>query len=347
MTRILFKVAGGPDRYNNPAVRLAEAFFVLAGLSLGIFLGWLMDRSRFALDRMPARIRPGIDPESMRIYALALAVAWAVMALSAPLSISGRMTVPPVGLSTAALAGFAAGAMMTLLAGGPLSFLLGAGATRLSGLVVFFFWFAGVIAGSNGLLAPAVEWLQKAGPRDQSLAELLGAPAWMLFAAFSVALMIALLRVPVRVRIGTMEWPKQGFGFGLLLCAGWGLALYGGDSEGLNAVQAVGAVWEGFTGGRLWLQPSLLVGVGLAVWGFLGACRRREFFSSGPGSSGEFIFLAMGGFLLGLACALAGADPAARLFFSVSSLSVGGCLFAIAFWLGARSAAALEARGKG
>jgi hypothetical protein len=143
-----------------------------------------------------------------------------------------------------------------------------------------------------------------------------------------------MLRLPVRVRPGWMEWPRQGLLFGVVISVGWLLALKAGNYNGLNLVDAVEDAWTGLTGGKLWLRPALLLCLGLGAWGFLRAIRTGRVFSDPIGGWRAALALVGAAFLLGLAGALGKGEPLAYAFFGAGILQTSAILFVAGMWGG-------------
>lgn len=329
---------------------LAEGAWSAGALLLGGALARLLHRSGFSLDRAFRWAMLRGDPTWFRGYAFALCGVWILLGLGAlgpwrdlgqPLAVSPLATM---------LAGFASGLAIGVLAGCPLSLGAGAGGTDVRAVAAFAAWVGGVLLGTRGPLAPFFEWIQRAGPaelRAMRLAELLGVPQALLLLACGAAAFAWLSRAPVRVAPGTVEWPKLGAWLAGLTLAGWAVARHGGETGGLNAVEAVDDAWSGVTGAPLWLAPSVLAGVGLLATAFAGAVGGRRLVPATVVSWPDLAILLAGGGLLGLASALAGGDPASRALFGMGVLHLGSAVFTLALCCGAWLVGILEWEARG
>lgn len=345
---------------------LTDALPLLAGLALGALLARLIERSGFSLDRA---LRWGAsygEREWRRAWWLAVALLWLAAALFSFTSACSLARPIPVGPVAAAVSGLVAGLALAVLAGDIVSLALGLGRTCLPSTLAFFGWVAGYLVCAHGPLSGLTGWLRSlppAGLDEARLTEVAGELAaaggehlrpigeslvGFLVPAFAAVIVIArLLKEPVRVAPRRMEWPKQGFGLALLVILGWVLAVWGGESTGLNAVLAAEALWDAAVGGRLWLHPSLLVAAGLIGYALLKALRLRILFPREVASRRHALVMIAAGGLLGFSSALAAGDPSAHAFFGVSTLSIGSLIFTLSIWIGARFAGKLDRRRHG
>ncbi|MEK7476095.1 MAG: YeeE/YedE thiosulfate transporter family protein [Candidatus Coatesbacteria bacterium] len=345
---------------------LTDALPLLAGLALGAWLARLVEKSGFSLDRV---LRWGASygqTEWRRAWVLALALLWLASAALSLTPLHDAAKPIPVGPVAAVVAGLIAGAAMAILAGDVVSLGFGMGRTCLVSTTAFAAWVAGYLLMSHGPLASLTVWLRSIGPaglEESRLPGLAGAAsalagehlrpvgeavaAFLVPAALGLIACARLLREPVRVSPGRMEWPKQGAGLALLVALGWAIAIWGGETSGLNAVSAVETVREAAMGGRLWLHPSLLVTAGLVGYAFLKSLRLRTLFPRAVSSKRHAVIVVAAGGLLGVASAVAGGDPSAHAFFGLSTLSVGSMLFAVSTWMGARFAGRFDRRRHG
>jgi len=345
---------------------LTDALPLLAGLALGALLARLVERSGFTVDRA---IRWG-STYGQREWRLAwwsaLALLWltaSVLSLTPFRDAGHPIAVGPVA---AVVAGLIAGPAMGVLGGDVVSLGFGLGRTCLHSAVGFLAWIGGYLIAAHGLAAPLTRWLRAAGAGgldEMRLAGVAGSAtalggehlrplgealvAFLVPAAAGLFVIVRLLREPVRVSPGRMEWPKQGFGLALLVVLGWALAVHGGEASGLNAVAAVETVRAAAIGGQLWLHPSLLVTAGVIGYGLLKALRLRTFFPRTVASKRHAVVVVVAGGALGVASALAGGDPSAHAFFGMSTLSVGSMLFVVSAWIGARLAGRFDRRRRG
>jgi len=345
---------------------LTDALPLLAGLALGAWLARLVEKSGFSLDRV---LRWGAaygQREWRRAWWLALALLWLASSMLSLTYLRDAARPIPLGPLAAVVAGLIAGAAVAILSGDVVSLGFGLGRTCLVSTTAFVAWVGGCLLAAHGPLAPLTGWLRSfgAGGLDEArLPGLAGAAtalagehlrpvgeavaAFFVPAAAALFVFVLLLRAPVRVSPGRMEWPKQGAGLALLVALGWALAIWGGETSGLNAVSAVETVREAAVGGRLWLHPSLLVTAGLVGYALLKSLRQRTLFPRTVASRRHAVVVVAAGGLLGVASAVAGGDPSAHAFFGLSTLSVGSLLFAVSIWIGARLAGRFERRRHG
>ncbi len=322
----------------------------LASLAFGAFLAWLLERSQFSFDRVFRWTIVKGESEWMRAYVLTLALVWMALGLA---SLGPWLDpVSPVAVSPLAtmIAGFVSGLAVSVLGGCPLSLALGAGQRSLKAVTALAGWVAGILIGLQGPLKPLIEWIQMAGPteiQEVRIAELAGLPQWLLLVLCGLGVFGWLLRAPVNVSPKAQEWPKQAVGFAALTCAGWALAMSGGESGGLNGVTAVENVWTGVTGAGWEKHPSLLVGAGLIGFGFLRALRRPPQSLGTVNSIWEFVILAAASLLLGLSSALAGGCPAAHALFGVGFLNLSSTVFVLALLCGGSLMGLLEWKNLG
>jgi len=309
---------------------------ILAALALGVFLGWLLDRSRFNFDKVFRWPSAKGNREWMYAWLFALSVVWLAMGIAFLNHWCDVQKLPDIGPIASLLSGFLSGAAIGLLGQCPLTIVLGAGAMSLWALAAFASWAAGLLVGLHTVLAiPIVGiqgWLINYG--WQGVSDFIGIPRWIVLLVFAVGFMVWMMRLPVSVRPKQMEWPKQGVLFGVAVSIGWLLALKGGNFGGLNLVEAVDDVWVGLTGGKLWLRPALLVSVGMAGWGFVRSIRMGKVFADPLKEWKPALALAGAAFLLGLAGALGKGCPLAHAFFGTGILHFGSLLFVAGMWGG-------------
>jgi glucose-6-phosphate isomerase/transaldolase/glucose-6-phosphate isomerase len=319
---------------------------IAVGLSLGLLLGRVLDRSRFTLaTAVPARGRI----EAFYSVSLALALVWfalGIMRLAVRgLSLSG----PSVGIVPAAIGGLVSGLALGYLGACPLVTVMETGHLRAMAAATFAGWVSGIIIFFHSPAAALVE-----GTESVSLLTLVhGIPGGPVFLVLGAVVFIPLLQVMVNVYPGLMEWPKTGAWLAGLTLAGWWLGRLGGDSGGLNAVPAVRDLASVFYGDGSFDCPVLCTGIGIVAYGvgdrlFVGRWKDRIRPSS-AGLAGTFI----AGCILGAGNAIAGGDPAAHVFFGVGSLGLGSAVFTVVLaagiYLGAYSTRkfAGSTRGKG
>jgi hypothetical protein len=345
---------------------LMDGLPLIAGLALGALLARLLEKSGFSLDRVIRWAAVHGDREWRRAWWLALALLWLVSAGLSLTSWGDAMKPVAVGPVAAVLAGVAAGVSMAILGGDVVSLGYDAGFTSLPAVAAFLAWIAGYLVAARGPLGQLTDWLRDIRPFGLDEARLAGlagtaaslggehlrpvgdaVAAFLVPAAAAVFILVRLLREPVRVAPGRMEWPKQGLGLALIVILGWVIAATGGEASGLNAVSAVETVRDAAVGGRLWLHPSLLVTAGIMGYAFLKALRVRSLFPRAVTSGRHAAIVVAAGFLLGAASALAAGDPSAHAFFGLSMLSVGSVLFTASMWLGSRLAGRFERRRHG
>jgi hypothetical protein len=342
---------------------LTDALPLLAGLALGAMLGRLVDKSGFSIDRAFRRVAADRDREWRRAWWLAMALLWLASAAVSLTPLRDAAKPIPLGPVAGLLAGVLAGAAMAVLGGDVVSSGYGTGLTSLPAAVAFIAWIAGLMAGSHGALARVTEWVRLADPAGLAEARLTGlggaaaamagehlrpigesVAGFLVPLAAGVLILARLARDPVRVAPGRMEWPKQGLGLAFIVILGWALAIWGGETSGLNAVTAAETVRDAAVGGRLWLHPSILVTAGVMGYAFLKALRLRSIFPHLIGSLRGAVITAAAGFVLGIASALAGGDPSAHAFFGLSTLSVGSAVFVASVWIGTRLAGRFDRR---
>lgn len=328
---------------------MTEWLGVAAAILLGGLTGRLLDRSGFSFDRAFRAPALDGDAESLRGWLLGLSL---LLLGAGALGAAGIEPVRPgpLGPVAAVLAGLVAGIAGAIIAADPLTVTHGAGRTRLPHVVALLGWVGGVAAGSAGALGQLVVWIGGAGPweiREVRLSDLAGLPAWAVQLGVGALIAVRLLRVTVEVRPGRMEWPRTGTGIALGVAAGAALAVLGGESSGLNAVTAARTVIDAPMVGKLWLHPSLLVGCGLLLHGFMAALREGRLFPGLPGVPGSLAIRGAAGFMLGLACALAGGDPVSHACFGLPALSLGSAVFVLACGCGALLMGVFEWRLRG
>jgi hypothetical protein len=250
------------------------------------------------------------------------------------------------GLGAAILAGLVAGPSLVVLRTCPLSSVLGTGHTAVRAALVLAGWTLGVLTGTHGILAPVVLAARGIGaePGGLWLGDLPPFGVLVVSVTAALGLLAWLLKEPVTVSPREMEWPKQASGLLAASLLGWTLAIHGGEPAGLNGVVAVEDAWAGLAGGRLWLGPSLLAGVGLMGFGITGAVRRKGLFSDPVRGATEFLVVVGASFALGVSSAISGGCPAFHAVFGASVMSLGSIAFVLSAFLGARLTARYLAR---
>lgn len=304
---------------------------------MGAFLGWVLERSGFGF----ARVLSG-GSESERhagfAYLLALAACWVVMGAFCAGRWQALVAPRSLGLGAAVLAGLVAGPSLVVLRACPLGSVLGTGHTAVRAALILAGWTVGVLTGTHGILAPVVMAARGTGADVGGLwMGDLPSPAILLVPAVAaVGVVVWLLREPVTVSPGAMEWPKQAAGLAAACLLGWTLAIHGGEPSGLNGVVAVEDAWAGLSGGRLWLGPSLLAGVGIMGFGITGAVRRKGLFTDPVSGLTELLIVVGASFALGVSSAISGGCPAFHAFYGASVFSLGSIAFVLSAFLGAR-----------
>lgn len=311
----------------------ATALSWAPGIVAGLWLAGIFDRSGLTLDRVFRGAALTGEPEALHGWMLAAALVWLVyagLALAPDMSI--RRFAPAYSPIAALLGGFLCGVAVSVLADDPFTLALGAGRTRSAALAAFPAWVAGLAAAHADPLAGPLARLQRSGPvelQDPSLAALLGLPEWTLPAVAGLGALGWLLRQPVVVRPGRLEWPLAGAALAAIAIGGWVLAAHTGMGQG----------------------PAPVLGMlaGLAGAGFLTAwrVRPRGWLPGGRPAWPELVIRIAAGFALGLASALALGHPAIFAAIFLPSLSLAGVIFVAAFGCGAFLMALLEWKARG
>jgi hypothetical protein len=321
-----------------------------AALLVGALLGRLVDRSEFSFARAVQWASIHGDGRAFHGYLLAVSLLWILAAFAPRVFVLGVAPALVVGPVAAMLAGLVSGLTLRILDADPLLLAVGTGRLSLAAMVGLAGWGAGVVLGEHGPILQLFDWIRSAGPmemREWNLGALVGLSPAILGVLLAAGVVAWLLRIPVLVRPGHMEWPVLAVWLAVLAYAGWGLAWLGGEGGVPNAVTAVGEAWRGMAEGRLWLRPSVLAGAGLVGYGVV----RGLDGTHGLGGSGltgvEALIRVSAGLLLGLASALAGGDPAAHAIFGVGRLALPSVMFVVAMWCGGWLMGLLEWRMQG
>ncbi len=300
---------------------LPPTVVLAACLLAGGLVGRVIHRSGLTLDGMIRGAALTGELAAFQAWLLAAALLWLAAAVleAGPWAPLAAPAGP--GPVAALIGGLAGGLAVSILADDPVTLVLDAGRTRVPAITALLAWGGGVVAGTAGPLALLLEGLRRAGPaelRDMALGDLLLVPRWVLPAAAGIAALLYLIRQPVVVRSGGMEWPR----------AGGGLAV------------AAAVVWL-VGGGRA------MIALGLAAYGLRVARNRDGWWPGGMPAWPALAIRTAGGFVLGLVTALVAADPASRFLPGLARWNVGGVIFATSFGCGAYLMALLEWKMRG
>ncbi len=326
--------AGWIERFGEPALLAA------GGLGVGLFFGFLAQRSRFCLRAAVIEFWRGTPGERLAVWLLAFAsavVAVQGLVVMGMLDTSGARQLATRGSLSGALVGgllFGAGMIMTRGCASRLLILSANGNLRalLSGLV-----FAVTAQASlNGALAPARNavsqwWTVDAGASRDLLAITHAGHAGGL--VFGLAWLAAALFYSVRSGWQPWKW-IGGIGTGLAVAAAWwwthqissqsfqvvplqGITFSGPSAEWLMRVLASPTPAMGFDFGLL---PGVFAGSFMAAW--MGGDLQLESFGDGY-SMPRYI---AGAVLMGFGAMLAGGC-------AVGAGITGGAVFALTAWL--------------
>lgn len=330
--------------------QVLPALPAILGLGLGAVLGWALEVSGFSFDLVFRGGRQRGESRWLHAYAFALSLIWIGLGVAALFGRGGGAGGPTVSPTAAMPAGFATGLLLAVLANDPVGLSLDTGFARVRGLVAFAAWVAGAWLAARGPLALLGRWFRDAGPAElktMSLDRLVWLPPWVVLLAAGGGTFAWLLRQPVRVAPGTLEWPKLGAWLAGLTAAGWWLGREAGTPGGLNALGALEDAWAALGGGKLWLSPSLLAGLGLLGYGLARSVARPHPHGEMVLAPAELAIRAGAGLLLGTATVLAAGDPAAHAFFGVGRLSLGSVVYLASLGCGSWLMGLLEWQARG
>jgi len=332
------RLTAPPEASKIAPVTIGDLLGTLASPALGIFIGWFLLKSRFNFDRVFRWPVARGNRQWLYAWLFGIAISWFVMGIAYLDRLCEVQRLPDCGPLASVLGGILAGLAVGMLGKCPLWLVLGSGMTSLWALIALGAWMAGLVVGQHSSLVIPFARIQEVGLLDfgwQGLNDYIGIPRWIVLMVAGLGLGAWMIRLPVSVRPGWLEWPKQGVAIGFIVVVGWLLALAGGNFGGMNLVEAVDDVWTGLTGGSLWIRPALLMAVGLAGWGFITMLRTGKLFSDPVGDHVEIVVLLGASFLLGIACALAKGDPVAHCLFGAGVLQASSLLFTGGMWGGA------------
>ncbi len=305
----------------------------LGGVALGAILGWFLVRSRFSLARVFCRTHAGEKRDWVRAYLLAISLVWFFLGASAGLV--GPPAPVSVGFYAAALGGVLAGLAFRVLGSCTLALLLEASGFRLPALVAVAGWTAGVLAVAVGPAASVLARITAAGP----VPGLAGLPLGPVLVIAGAGLFGWLQRATVSISPEKMEWPKQGVALAVLVLAGWALCFSRGEAGGLNGVAVVMNL---VAGPEMWAEvrsvpgmrfgAGFFVAVGLIAFGLVRAVVWRGARVSGSPAPTGLIAAMGGGFLLGIASAIGGGNPAAHALAGIGFMKLDSVVFIATMW---------------